>query len=205
MPRERPILMAGAMVRALLDGRKTQTRRVVKYIPALGEADAWCGHVQDIGRLIGDFKQFSPHGVRGERLWVREAWAADRCYDHLRPSELFPNTPILFAADDGKVARGWHKVRSARFLPKRFARITLEITDVRVHRLQRISEEDARAEGVRRYTEPCDHSRRTCEDVGCIGPTFRAAFADFWDSIYGKFAWAENPWVWAITFKVAEP
>jgi hypothetical protein len=88
-------------------------------------------------------------------------------------------------------------------MPRWASRITLEVTEVRVQRLQEISEKDAKAEGVPRDTEPCDHIRHACADIGCMGPTYRSSFCELWGQINGERApWASNPWVWAITFKV---
>jgi hypothetical protein len=108
------------MVRALLEGRKTQTRRV------------WTDK--------------RPYGTPGERLWVKEAWHAGAAHDHLRPGELAPGSPIAYAADGPPVAAG--KKRSVLFMPRWASRITLELLNLRVEALQDITESDARAEGV---------------------------------------------------------
>ncbi|MGV8691413.1 hypothetical protein ACV35Z_35855, partial [Pseudomonas aeruginosa] len=81
--------------------------------------------------------------------------------------------------------------------------ILLEITAVRVERLQDISEEQALAEGVR--GEPCDHTRQACADIGCWGDTAKGAFGFLWESLNGEGSWAENPWVWVVEFKRVTP
>ncbi len=83
------------------------------------------------------------------------------------------------------------------------SRILLEITAVRVERLQDISEEQALAEGVR--GEPCDHARQACADIGCWGDTAKGAFGFLWESLNGEGSWAANPWVWVVEFKRVTP
>jgi len=192
-PRERGILFSAPMVRAILDGRKTQTRRVVSPRPdrpffcfptpytALfaTEDEAVC---ED-----GDERRL-PYGCAGDRLWVRETWdyfGGDECMYQQDP------TAVIFRAyeraDD--VQRRW---RPSIFMPRWASRITLEIAEVRVQRLQELSEDDARAEGV-----DCHHHA-----AGSDGPTYRASFQLLWDSINGKRAsWDDNPWVWSLTFR----
>jgi hypothetical protein len=117
---ERPIIFSAPMVRALLEGRKTQTRRV--------------------------WTEKRPYGEIGDRVWVKEAWHAPRGLDRLRPGELPPGTRITYVADgDGSDAG---KKRSVLFMPRWASRLTLELVDVRVESLQEISDADARAEGV---------------------------------------------------------
>jgi hypothetical protein len=186
--KERPILFSGPMVRAILDGSKTQTRRIFKgttehkgpYNPAYMEA-----HQQANG-----WGSICPYGTPGDRLWVRETWQHN----------IGNGPPIIYRADHGAaqsvyeadLATGAWKVavsgwRPSIFMPRAASRILLEITDVRVQRLQEISEEDARAEG--------------CEPFACP----RDRFQGLWDTIHGSGAWHANPWVWAITFQRLEP
>jgi len=180
--KERPILFSGPMVRAILDGSKTQTRRTFKgttehkgpYNPAYMEA-----HQQANG-----WGSICPHGTPGDRLWVRETWAHEKdgtgCSD---------DTGVLYRATD----LGWDdegtglRWRPSIFMPRAASRILLEITDVRVQRLQEISEEDARAEGCEPFAYPRDR------------------FQGLWDTIHGPGSWHANPWVWAITFRRLEP
>jgi len=164
-----------------------------------------------------------PYGQPGDRLWVRETWRTRATLDDYCPREIerrclyagFPQgpaCPLHYAADGRMTVWGdndtedfgeWGKMRSSIHMPRWASRITLEITRVRVERLQEISEEDARAEGVERDTEPCDHSRRSCEEIGCLGPTHRASYCALWEEIHGPGSWGANPWVWVLEFKIS--
>jgi hypothetical protein len=203
-----PILFSGPMIRAILDGRKTQTRRVVKPQPPDG-----IDNVGD-GETFCDFESGktwrSPYGYDGDRLWVRETWRSWRWNDRVKPREFAerwgdddPQLYIGYDADndvtrDGLTMDG--KTRVSIHMPRWASRITLELTDVRVERLQEISDDDAKAEGV----EPNlwadlnpDGTPRAGESIA-----HRAAFHELWDSINGKrgFGWTANPWVWVIEF-----
>jgi hypothetical protein len=210
--KERPILMSGAMVKALLAGTKTQTRRIVKPQSLFDGKDG-------ILRLHPN-QQGSPYGEVGDRLWVRETWAltwfstdietgyADdwgnvnkNRLDQIQGVEdLRSCEKVVFDADGKweprKEDRGFNWKPSI-FMPRWASRITLEITSVRVERLQDISETDAIAEGI-----------TMAEFPKCVWPgdwTARDAFAVLWDKINGKRAsWADNPWVWIVEFKKME-
>lgn len=254
---ERPILMSGPMVRAILAGTKTQTRRVVKSpaknMQAAGCAvikrrepgDPWYGdHVWSMrGRMgvWGDytherFMQLCPYGVPGDLLWVRESWATSTGLDHRKPSEMEKpgvgyGWPIWYGADDGAVTwRGSEgggpafttrgSGRPSIHMPRWASRITLRVTSVRVERVQDISEEDARAEGVK----PLGRSHRavygmTLEGVGPVYPAPAAdiiaggeswttsaarSFRGLWESINGAESWTANPWVWVVGFERVE-
>lgn len=182
--KERPILFSGPMVKAILEDRKTQTRRVITtQQPMTGEGfklyrageNEWFYQRGDM--QWGIFK--NPYGVPSDHLWVRETWAQDLA------GELF------FAADYKAKPSTVEKWKSARFMPRRAARVTLELVNVRAERLQDISEEDARAEGV----------RATLAALGSNG--YRAWFSALWDSINSKrgYSWDSNPWVWVLEFK----
>lgn len=189
MPREKPILFSGPMVRALLDGRKTQTRRIVRGIPADAVNVRLVGDDLKFGDYAGPEAQPGrygripcPYGDPGDRLWVRETWARDveGCdqglsyrADHIDPLGDGPANPMRW--------------RPSIYMPRWASRITLGVTDVRAQRLQAISECDILAEGV----EQQDHE------------VLRDTWARLWDSINDKrAAWASNPWVWAVTFSV---
>ncbi|HEK0243435.1 hypothetical protein FA568_09800 [Pseudomonas aeruginosa] len=207
-PRERPILFNDQMVRAILEGRKTVTRRVVKPQPDF------------LGSMVDPNTPFKtldaglharitcPYGEPGDRLWVREAWAADAQVDAIAPSDLSQGEPIWYPADlsvrqtgCSMISKG--RVRPSIHMPRWASRILLEITAVRVERLQDISEEQALAEGVR--GEPCDHTRQACADIGCWGDTAKGAFGFLWESLKGEGSWAANPWVWVVEFKRVTP
>lgn len=189
---ERPILFSAPMVRAILEDRKAQTRRVMKpqppvgtrsvYRPFGGELNNWQGARGDLIAWYGR----CPYGQEGDRLWVRET---------LRPSQ----SQVVTYAEDGcpawrhgeSVTWPWPKtplVRTAIFMPRWASRILLGVVEVRAQRLHDIQESDALAEGV----------EVKVRENGALVP-----FRELWDSINEKrgFGWRGNPWVWGITFK----
>jgi hypothetical protein len=174
--KERPILFNGAMVQALLAGTKTQTRRVAQP-----------------KRSIEPMTDECPHGKPRDRLWVRETWARpDRRADNL--------SPWIYAAD--YAARPLLRWKPSIHMPRWASRITLEITDVRVERLQDISEADAIAEGVVRDFLEGDKAtlwRNYATSGTTICPVF--SYQTLWESINGPGSWDANPWVWTINFK----
>lgn len=217
--KERPILFSGPMVTAILSGTKTQTRRVVKCDYTIAAASsAGCDQIMEkkVGRMkdgsigrkaigfvcgINDgppldecIKLFSPYGQPGDRLWVRETFAfcvRDKC-GPIADS-------LIYRADGNEDWDGnW---KPSIFMPREASRITLEVTGIRVERLQDISEADVLAEGCK--GEPCDHARRSCKEIGCRGPVPTVGdYRSLWDSINAKTApWASNPWVWVVEFK----
>jgi hypothetical protein len=192
--KERPILFSGPMIRALLDGTKTQTRRVVKPQPYAAEAPAMKARVYRPGvaifgvladAAVGD-EWVCPYGSNGERLWVREAFAFALEDGRVGPR---PDSAIYRADDNDGWAHGW---KPSIHMPRFASRILLEITDVRVERLQDISEADARAEGFSIGPPPCID-----DPIGW--------YRRLWDQINGSGAWDANPWVWAISFKRIKP
>lgn len=151
-----------------------------------------------------------PYGSPGDRLWVRETWApakqGGRCSIAEATYACFPDGSQKFKSGEyyqeapkGQLnwPSGW-KWRPSIHMPRWASRITLEITEVRVQRLQDISEEDARAEGIR------FHETSRVYGEGLCYPTARDAFAALWDKINGPGSWDANPWLWAITFKRIE-
>ena len=199
--KERPILFSGEMVQAILDGRKTQTRRVIKPQPKLYSAMhrfntfiQWKDiDAKEIFAVIF-IASHCPYGQPGgDRLWVRETWAELCATD-----ELSGEVDLAYKATgwpDGEFGpdrngKGW---RPAIFMPRWASRITLEVTGVRVERLQDISYEDAEAEGA-----PIEG--------GSIVQNRRIGFEHLWDSINAKrgYGWDANPWVWVIKFRRVE-
>jgi len=195
---DKPILFSGPMIRALLDGSKTQTRRVIKPQPksmggtSYGEAWSWqfpgkgfAGVTADQIRKHGHKSHMGKYAV-GDRLWVREAWRTAREFDHIKPSQLPQKFPLKFeASHDWHRSREWTgKLRPSIFMLRRSSRLTLIVTDIRIERVQDISEDDAREEGA---------------SLGA-----REWFSILWDSINAKcgFGWDDNPWVVAYTFTV---
>jgi len=194
-PRERPILMSAPMVRALLAGTKAQTRRAMKPQPEPWEANPAILQWRD-DHFFPDLpkhRAMCPYGVPGDRLWVRETHA----------TLLAPNGKPLRTVyrADGDLNRD--TLSGAKWTPgihmhRHDSRLTLEITDVRVERLQEISEADAMAEGIGRY----DNGTFGLNDPGaCMGTTAVVAFMRLWESINGAGSWDANPWVWAISFR----
>lgn len=191
--KERPIIFSALMVKAILEGRKNQTRRLVKLPPAPNHLGEWeqstvggkgtyldkamtkpapemvCIWHTRTGEVI-----CCPFGSPGDHLWVKETFA----------DFPFSGSDIIYRADDNQ-PRYKGKWKSGRFMPRKYSRITLKITDIGVERLQDISEEDAKAEGIV-AVEP--------------GQIF-FEFIELWESIHGKGSWDINPWIWRIEFK----
>jgi hypothetical protein len=212
--KERPILFSGPMVRAILDGRKTQTRRIVKPQPH----DEWRpDHYDEIHKMIdgdfptrnglpitigwgalndeGDWGIVCPYGKPGERLWVRETWAhttdEKRGWNENSPHGSWP----IYRATE----RQWEvdRWKPSIFMPRWASRLTLEITDVRIERLQEISNEDARAEGVMPgYAHEATYAVPTGHPYNAI-PLFK----NLWSLINGADSWNTNPWVWVVSFR----
>lgn len=210
--RERPILFSGPMIRALLNGTKTQTRRVVKPQPTESPA----GLLGEMNQLTlmgpGGYAVKCPYGTYFDRLWVRETWAtvdttgsygdltaveiAYRSTEHLRYAQ---GRGVQFLSEEkaepytgGKFSDRW---RSPIYMPRWASRLSLEITNIRAERLQDITEEDAIAEGC------TVHLPGAADEI----ETAREQYARLWESINGPGSWAENPWVWVVSFKVVTP
>ncbi|RUF78477.1 hypothetical protein IPC825_25075 [Pseudomonas aeruginosa] len=220
--KERPILFTGPMVRAIIEGRKTVTRRVMKYQPH-EDASVTVGNYnvtvvdrhgeqqpgpEAFGAWWSDGERgcICPHGEPGDRLWVREAWAADAQVDAIAPSDLSQGEPIWYPADlsvrqtgCSMISKG--RVRPSIHMPRWASRILLEITAVRVERLQDISKEQAKAEGVRDAGE----GSFDVEDSKHFAADPRESFASLWSSINGESSWDANPWVWVVEFKRVTP
>ena len=213
---DRPILFSAPMVQAILDGRKTQTRRAVKPQPA-GEirrvepdinhwidTKYWERQNQKENRGLGTRGFACTYGQPGDRLWVRETWmdlqgTGIEIVTGSRERYAYgADTPRGSYGDDQRKCYGL-KWRPSIHMPRAASRITLEITSVRVERLQDISEADAQAEGV---TD--DGSLVTDLDGKDRGGTI-AAYATLWEVINGVGSWDDNPWVWVVSFKRAFP
>ncbi|MCM2337615.1 MAG: hypothetical protein NDI59_02765 [Lysobacter sp.] len=221
--KERPILFSAPMVRALLAGTKTQTRRVVKPQPRIlaGELLCW----KDDALTDDQMAACSPYGQPGDRLWVREAFRFPESIDHLSPAEIGekalaagypkPWCPIQFEADGlRRTAQEWRdfvtppraneagRLRAGMHMPRWASRITLEVTGVRVERLQDISEADAIAEGIERVTVKAGAT------VYPLGNRYShdavEAYSNLWEQINGPESWATNPWVWIVEFRRLE-
>lgn len=212
---ERPIIFSSAMVRAILEGRKTQTRRMLKdhgllarYEPT-GEVVDYYGTGKTCGARLKDTTYVIPCGyVPGDVLWVRETWC-----DPIGERELVyrADQRPVDDAEELRMRRAGIKSdapwRSPIHMPREFSRITLRVTDVRVQRLQDISEEDAVAEGIRLMRDGGGTwvGREGPGPMVTPWPTAREAFSDLWDTINAKrgHPWESNPWVVAISFERA--
>lgn len=200
--KERPILFNSEMVRAILEGRKTQTRRLLKEKLISEQAEFECGNRPNVIRSEPSLQYYidnaCPFGQIGDRLWVRETFRfydSDEC-----PHADFPcgcprnGTPLFKASHDCGDGEKW---KPSIHMPRWASRILLEITNIRVERLNDISENDAIAEG-------CDNSKSEAAiQMGWYERPVRA-FSRRWEWIYGKDSWKQNPWVWVIDFKVIQ-
>lgn len=206
--KERPILFSTDMVQAILNGSKTQTRRIVKkQYPIMFEAPKmlwndsktpeWC-----LGTNMESPNSHwlkSPYGVPGDLLWVRET------FTYIGESASSPDqrNQFHYKASTGKNNFTW---KPSIHMPKKAARIWLKVNDVRVERLQDISEEDAKAEGVRKYGPFGEYRGSRHPNGGYM--KYRAygdavsAFECIWESINGAESWKANPWVWVVDFEV---
>ena len=211
--KEYPIIFSSPMIRAILENRKTQTRRVAKLINQIAENHSgvrvwWKDGTVSMSReamytpsLREPFEGIAcPYGVPGDRLWVRETWIPVHhgSYEVFDRKIGFGDRPaIVYAADPGV---GYHEVwdnykgkwHPSIFMPRWASRITLEITEVRVQRVQEISANDCLAEGI---------------ELGCVtsdcSPKLEPAYQRLWDSINAKrgYGWDKNPWVWCLSFR----
>ncbi len=230
--RERPILFSGPMVRALLAGTKTQTRRVVKpqpdsthsgfpYWNVGGYRASWCRSAADGGPLEPTNPLLCPYGQAGDRLWVRETWnwfdpgtiPTDRAGARapFTGSQAGRDIPWVAAyAADGHLPytgyEGRDHWRPSIHMPRWASRITLDITAVRIERLQDISDEDACAEGIECMAgDPECGYRNYLDKTGqdwTLSP--RESFQSLWESINGPASWSTNPWVWPLVFQRAQ-
>lgn len=219
--KERPILFSAPMVKAVLDGSKMQTRRIMKpqpYFTGRGLAEwihwktastVYASKGLGAGEWVKEIAKLCPYGQVGDRLWVREAWR--QCIRPRPVAQAMDHTVvhgcegILYRADEAfreqRAPGGYDKGYGGRWkpsihMPRWASRITLEVTEVRVERLQDITYSDINAEGV------------TCPDHDfsggfCVGecPALARAWIDLWESINGGDGWTANPWVWVVEFK----
>lgn len=213
--KERPILFSGAMVLALLDGSKTQTRRVVKPQP-MPNTPGMMTFSEPFTRIYGKQIWFRgwgsvdrvtcPYGQPGDSLWVKETFWRDE-EDNSIIYRADPDSDVVDVNkhETGSTKYNW---KPSIFMPRRASRITLEITDVRVERLQDISESDAMAEGCNGMhdfdcSEGCSsnsspHADQCCQ---CGNYSTREVYSRLWQSINGQGSWDLNPWVWVISFQ----
>lgn len=207
--RERPILFSAPMVRAILDGSKTQTRRLVKPAPQMVTDQCvapWEGDPASLLRLLQQNKRGCPYGQPGDRLWVRETWmdlagtgvehydAQGRRQRYAYGADTLPGS----YGDEARKAYGL-KWRPSIHMPRAASRMLLGVTSVSVERLQGISEADAIAEGIERRVDACGewaHYADTGLTTDAIG-----SYRSLWELINGPASWKANPWVWVVEFK----
>ena len=205
---ERPILFSGPMVRAILEGRKTQTRRVC-VMPWKGRRviqSSDDGEWYDADCISPGRKAPCPYGVPGDRLWVKESIRHLGTYIN---GALELDESVYVADGEQTVADAWPwklKTLPAMFCPKGLSRLTLEVKAVRVERLQEISEADAKAEGVEVYDGIGAEQRVPgpgFDGVRMWDEPHRLPFSDLWDDINAKrgHSWESNPWVWVVEFE----
>jgi hypothetical protein len=213
------MLYSAPMVRGLLNDTKNQTRRVVKQ--QIVQDDRFVGGFKLIGpggvetAIDGPLASFqSPYGSPGDRLWVRETFCPiypqDPTYNSGRPIEYDYAATYQHGnrlGDSLGVKKRW---KPSIHMPRRASRITLEITGVRVERLQDISEADAIAEGVESFTYrglTTYHNYALSDEWAEVSPMLESpieSYQTLWESINGPDSWAENPWVWVVEFKRVE-
>ena len=193
--KERPIIFSSPMVRAILDGRKTQTRRVIKEKLMRGEG----AHVNNC-----------QYGKPGDRLWVRETWQGPLFYDEIPEdwnSDKYKTPEYCYYkasgdscdftdSDDNFVERWSPSIH----MPRWASRILLEVTNVRVERLHDISEEDAKAEG----SYVCDYFGRRLLDQSSNQGCYKWGYRSIWESLNGSGSWHLNPFVWVVEFRTLE-
>jgi hypothetical protein len=214
---ERPILFSAPMVRAILAGTKTQTRRVAK-LPHENPLGKWepttfggpNGGRAKRGETIPEHAalwhtrtgdSISARWIVGDRLWVRETWAVRHRYDHLGPSNIpVSGVNVHYAATEDRGGLRW---RPSIHMCRWASRITLEVTGVRVERLQDISEADAVAEGIEAAAVEGRYRIYGRDTDGADMDTPRASYRSLWESINGPGSWDANPWVWCIEFRRA--
>lgn len=209
--KEKPILFSGPMVRAIREGRKTQTRRIVKY------------QRHPYGHLLGQegvAKEFlngteairCPYGQPGDRLWVRETWGNGWTSKPIQGDKLCYRATLL----EEQGFKNCYRWRPSIHMPRWASRITLEIVSVRVERLKEISNEDSVYEGIERPSLWKNYRFKTAQPkrgeaitdeehrIVSYGDPIKS-FRSLWESINGPGSWDLNPWVWVVEFKEVKP
>lgn len=197
--KERPILFSASMVCAILEGRKTQTRRIIKEQPLLGCIGTYGVGIPFIRGKNGDVR--CPYGQPGDRLWVRETFCPiypqDPHYNGGRPIEYDYAATYKHGDRLGDLLGIKKRWTPSIHMPRSASRITLEVTGVRVEQLNEISEADAVAEG-------CDNGKSDAAISTGWYERPKAAYRRLWEQINGIGSWNENPLVWVVEFKVLE-
>ncbi len=198
---EKPILFSARLILAILAGRKTQTRRVVR-----GGALEWIDeHGFDPAFVADPGNTFSPYGRAGDELWVRESFRLRLDQDDKPPRDDHWKSGAWYEADRSEepsgCGGGMGKLRPSIFMPRWASRIQLKVTSIRIERLADLSEDDAKAEGAAWRIDEGGDLSGPFEGCGPIG--YVAHFRDLWDNINAKrgYGWDANPWVWVVGFE----
>lgn len=227
--KERPILFSTPMVQAILEGRKTVTRRIVKQTDLQKEPDffQFIGNSKDIDLPRPAVKYENPtfygwhpvnnngityvlkcpYGEVGDRLWLRETWCYsvdENGYTHFDQYRYKADGPVTFYDADGFETNksGW---KPSIHMPRSASRITLEIVSIRTEQLHDITDTDAEREGVKVGDEGMECWDYLDNDWGRAGFTPTESFETLWQSINGEESWESNPWVWVVEFKIIKP
>ncbi len=201
--KERPILFQADMVNAILDGRKTQTRRIVKPTKDRNGSGCQLAPCEIAGEVNGGDYALCPYGQPGDRLWVRENFL------YLMHGDVTAGDIKYCASIDSRSAAGsknpgyWWRKRPSIHMPRWASRITLEIVSVRVERLKQISERDALQEGIGLVLADNWPDPKAMSEA--VAKSRRAGFKLLWESINGSDSWDTNPWVWVVEFRRVEP
>lgn len=229
--KERPILFSAPMVRAILAGRKTQTRRIAKpqpdsYLTSLAhfQGKPTC----TFAMKEGVYQIACPYGRPGDRLWVKETWGYP--LSACKPTEIPEGDPIIYRADYPDDGSPGYKQRPSIFMRRWMSRITTKIVSIRIERLNDISEDEAWAEGIGEHGKPLaalfnvllsypkvdlgalalsmprdfafgDNPKVPSDRERVTWVTARGVYAALWEGINGPGSWAENPWVWVVEFR----
>ncbi len=197
---EKPILFSTPMVEAILEGRKTQTRRVYKPKLQIEQTVDDATFQSNLTKLIPEISPYHP----GQRLWVRETWAPCPEYKPIPHPEKAPK--VWYKADNNRPTWAGYDWRPSIFMPRWASRLTLEITEVKVQKLQDITIEDCLSEGINQHVasqlgyavSPSEEAFNLTQAI----PTYRT----LWNHLNSKrgYSWDSNCWVWAINFKRIE-
>lgn len=215
--KERPILYSAPMVVAILDGRKSQTRRVIKPEPHCDLSIAGEYGLVMNGEVVSPETwrcwNKCPYGIVGDRLWVRESWRVTLKFDDISPNQLPEGIGVEYPATSHiNILEG--RKRPSIHMPRSLSRILTEITDIRVQRLQDITPEEAKAEGLKGISKDGKTVKFGIPDLDGYPGTDNhgwpwkewefdpvMAYKRLWEKIDGKGSWDKNPWLWVVEFK----